>query len=66
MERIVKVISLNDLQIDARIHWMTRTPEERVAEVDRLRKIYISGILGKRGASERLRRVLRVDEPAWR
>lgn len=66
MERVLSLIRRQDLETDALKYWAGRTPEERIGEVDRLRREYRSAILGKRGKPERLRRTLRVIECPWR
>jgi len=55
IKKVVNIKDLNDKNLisDDLKYWLTKSPEERVAAVDYLRRQY-------HGSSERLQRVIRV------
>jgi hypothetical protein len=48
MERVLSVTSFDDERHDAAVlaHWLSRSPEERIAEVERLRREYMVALRG--------------------
>jgi hypothetical protein len=59
IKKYVRKMELNDPQADKRdlSYWLSRSPEERIAAVDYLRKQYY-------GSTERLQRIARVVQRA--
>jgi hypothetical protein len=59
IKKVVSIKNLNDknLILDALKYWLNKSPEERVATVEYLRRQY-------HGSSERLQRVVRVIQRA--
>ena len=57
MERVLSVVTLEDQEDAWYAYWAQRSPEERIREVDRLRRIYISMLppAERDGISQRLR-----------
>ena len=66
MERVVRLTSFQeeDGTSAALEYWLSRPPEERIAEVERLRREYIAAFEGARqhGNREGLQRSLRLVE----
>ncbi len=66
MDRVISLTSFEeDRNRDAWVeYWLTRSPEERLAEVERLRRQYEALHTGadQGGPSQRLQRILRVVE----
>lgn len=65
MEKILSVTTLwsDDSTQAALAYWLSRPPDERIAEVERLRREYVERIRGSADASsQRLSRVLTVVE----
>jgi hypothetical protein len=66
-----KVLSLTTFEEDrsapsALTYWLSRPPEERIAEVERLRREYLTAIRGSAdGSPEGLLRTLTVVECPW-
>ena len=64
-----RVLSFSSFEQDAQEnsaleYWLSRTPEERLAEVERLRRVYIENLGGaeRHGCPEGLRRTLLLVE----
>ena len=66
MKRVVSLSSFEDERKEnpTLAYWLSRPPEERIAEVERLRGEYLAGLRGtaRNGHPERLRRSLRLIE----
>jgi hypothetical protein len=67
-----KVLSITTFERDrssksALAYWLSRPPEERIAEVERLRREYLTAIRGNAdGSPEGLLRTLALIECPWR
>ena len=66
MKRVVSLSSFEEERKEnpSLAYWLSRPAEDRIAEVERLRREYLSGLRGaaRRGHPERLRRSLRLIE----
>ena len=66
MDRVVSLTTFEEQRErnPALAYWLSRPPEERIAEVERLRREYVAAFGGSQqgGLSEGLRRSLRLVE----
>ena len=68
MERVLSVTTFEEDQAarPTLTYWLSRPPEERIAEVERLRREYLAAILGASdGSPQGLLRTIAVVECSW-
>jgi hypothetical protein len=66
MERVITLTTFEEERVEnkSRAYWLSRSPEERISEVERLRREYLVALLGapRIGFPPRLRRSLLLVE----
>lgn len=66
MEKVLRFTTFDELEDEnpSLTYWLSRPPEERIAEVERLRRQYLESLggAGRSGVSEGLRGSLRIVE----